>query len=123
MWRSHVEAVASASHSNGPEGQKCFNDHGHDWKIEVECVYNEIDEWGWGPPFGAIKDIIRHYDHNGRLNDLMEGPPSAERFAKLIYDRVVAEITHENPDVVVIVTVHEGEGNKVTFYNTERKKR
>jgi 6-pyruvoyl-tetrahydropterin synthase len=119
MWRSHVEAVASAKHSNGPEGQKCYNDHGHDWKVEVDIEYRQVDGYGWGPPFGAIKAIIREYDHSLSLNQMLyPDPPSAENFAKRLYDRIVSEVIGviRIKDMWLQVTVHEGEGNRVTYF-------
>lgn len=118
-WTSRVERVISAAHHNGPEGNKCHNNHGHDWRVIVQFSYGEVNEYGWGPDFGAIKLIIDFFDHGvgGDLNEkLAPNPPSAENFAKELYERL-ANFFGFPPD---FVRVHEGHGNSVTYQNWGR---
>lgn len=114
-FTSRVERVISAAHHNGPPESRCRNNHGHDWKIIVEFTYTKLNEFGWGPDFGDIKQIIDYFDHGvgGDLNvKLAPKPPSAENFAEDIYRRL-AEWFGKAPD---FVEVHEGNGNSVRYY-------
>jgi len=115
MYQSHVEAEVAAAHSNGPEGQKCYTMHGHDWLIEVTIEYEDLDDYGWGPGFGEIKSIIRKYDHKN-LNEEVLVAPSAENLARILYDEIVQNLLFERTDAwTLAVKVHEGGGNWVEF--------
>lgn len=116
---SRVERVISASHFNGPDGNKCSNMHGHDWRVIVQFTYTELNEWGWGPDFGEIKKIIDKYDHGVGAGEkhmtlnkhLAPLPPSAENFAKRLFEEL-ADRFNLAPD---FVRVHEGQGNSVSY--------
>jgi 6-pyruvoyl-tetrahydropterin synthase len=106
-----VEREIPAAHHNGPPGSRCHANHGHDWRIEVEITYDELDEYGWGPDFSVIKRVIDHFDHQD-LNERIRGePPSAEVFARVLCTQIHAA-TGRRPD---FVRVHEGHGNSVCY--------
>lgn len=116
MFTSRVERTISAAHHNGPPGNRCENNHGHDWHIVIELRYEEADlnEYGWGPDFGSIKKLIDEYDHgvNGDLNLMLAPlPPSAENLAKALWERCRIRFAL----LPLSVTVHEGKGNSVTY--------
>lgn len=87
--------------------------HGHSWFGIIEWSYDvdKLDEYGWGPDFGAVKELMRRYDHHN-LNlfpDLKHA--SAENLSELIYDDF--EITFGfAPD---FVRLQEGAGNAVIY--------
>lgn len=114
LFRQYVTRVIEADHSNGPEGGPCFERHGHSFEIKVETRYAELDQYGWGPPFGVIKGIISRY--NGTfLNEVLnlKGkllPPSAENLARVIFHEVWGAIGHRPYSVVVT------ENNNVVEY-------
>jgi 6-pyruvoyl-tetrahydropterin synthase len=85
--------------------------HGHSWLGVIEWSYSEdqLDKYGWGPDFGAVKDLIRKYDHHN-LN-LMHPQPSAENLAKTIYEEFFHTFGFK-PD---FVRLHEGHGNTMTY--------
>jgi 6-pyruvoyltetrahydropterin/6-carboxytetrahydropterin synthase len=113
LWVSHVEAEFSAAHHNGPEGHKCLTNHGHDWKAEVEFTYDQLDEVGWGPDFGAVKAIIRELDHKD-LNELFMPAmrPSAENIARWLYEQFADRLGR----MPTYVKVQEAAGNWVIYH-------
>ena len=110
-WIATIGPVeVAAAHSNGPPGQKCYNMHGHDWKVTVQFGFARLDEYGWGPGFGEVKALIREYDHQN-LNDMVS-PPSAEVFAQTLYDRLLGAFRI----APTFVEVEEAAGNVVRYY-------
>lgn len=86
---------------------KCAHPHGHNGKIEIELASDKLDGRGMVFDFGDVKKIIqdwvdRDLDHQMILNRkdplvkifkemnepmfLMDGNPTAEAMAKLIFD-------------------------------------
>jgi|SRR5688572_31036232 len=119
MYRAVVERQISAGHYNGPEGNKCRRQHGHDFGIRVEFIYgpNDLDEWGWGPDFGVIKKVIDSYDHNN-LNDLPQFanvPPSTENLC----ESLAAQLHGETGYLPVLIVIKEGNGNTIEYYPNE----
>jgi len=115
VWTLHVEEEFSSAHANGPEGHKCTTLHGHDWLAVVEITYHKVDENGWGPDFGAIKNIIRPLDHQNLNTFFTETDlpikPSAELIGQWLY-RQIWGVTGYQPDFVEIT---EGGANSVTY--------
>lgn len=111
MFTSQVERQFEAAHHNGPEHNRCHNNHGHTWKVLVEFEYDELNNWGWGPDFGVVKQIIDRLDHSD-LNAFMKFP-SAENVAKFLW-------THFNDAFprarVNFIQIREGGGNTVRYY-------
>lgn len=112
-YTSHIEREVSASHSNGPPDQKCHRLHGHDFIVIVETSYGQedLDKWGWGPNFAAIKAVIDSVGDHQNLNEIMPLPASAENIARYLLDLIIAR-TGFMPD---FVSVREGHGNLVTY--------
>lgn len=118
LYQAHVETLFEAAHANGPEGHKCNEMHGHTWKGEIDLEYQkqDLDAYGWGPDFGALKGIIRQFDHRN-LNLFGLGvPPSAENLAEHIYDQVKDQFPWVQN---LVVTIHEGGGNRIVFRKVE----
>lgn len=121
VFQAHVEATVEAAHSNGPVGHRCQNMHGHSWRIEVEWIYGlqDLNEYGWGPDFGAVKAIIRRLDHSGGdrgLNGFFNFPPSAENIAQYLFREIHSgwpEMQH------LTIIIHEGGGNTLTYTEQE----
>jgi len=120
MFTAHVEETVEAAHSNGPPLHKCHNMHGHSWRIEATWKHTDtdLDDYGWGPDFGAVKSIIRRLDHSGGdrgLNALFSFAPSAENIARWLFDEIRAGWHMHH----LIVIVHEGKGNSVQYDQEE----
>lgn len=92
-------------------GNGMLDYHGHSWLAELDFAYDEdqLDESGWGPDFGAAKELIRQLDHHN-LNLLMD-QPSAERIAEWLYGAFMTRFGFAPLRVVV----HEGRGNRMVF--------
>jgi 6-pyruvoyltetrahydropterin/6-carboxytetrahydropterin synthase len=119
MYRATVDRQISAGHYNGPEGNKCRTQHGHDFQIHVEFIYGreDLDQWGWGPDFGTIKKVIDRFDHKN-FNDMPEfanDPPSTENFC-LVLTQALSNEVGMRP---VLVTIKEGNANTIEFYPSE----
>lgn len=87
MYELKVVTRFAAAHRLKMVGAKCENLHGHNWKIEVYLVGEQLDDAGVLVDFGEIKDclrqIIARLDHQ-YLNelDMFQGrQPSSERIA------------------------------------------
>lgn len=117
MFRAHVEATFESAHANGPVGHKCREMHGHSWLAEIDWEYEEdkLDAYGWGPDFGAVKEIIRQLDHHDLNQWFADMPPSAERIAQWMY-RQFEELFGFAP---LFVRLHEGRGNTMTYTEPE----
>lgn len=115
VFKGHVEAGFESSHANGPDGHKCAEMHGHSWRAEIEWKFtqDELTEYGWGPDFGIIKDLIRALDHH-TLNKVLEFPPSAENIAVHLHYQVHTMF----PKVFgLVVRVYEGSGNWIEVHD------
>lgn len=81
----------SASHvlEHLPEGHKCARLHGHNYVVEIVLEGPELDESGFVldygdlAPFGSFIDEKLDHRH---LNDVVNGPASAESLARFLYE-------------------------------------
>ena len=93
----------------------CARMHGHNWKVEVEVVAEQLDEVGMGVDFKVIKkatrDIADRLDHR-YLNDLEPFSrinPTAENIAAYFHRELSAQLNSPG------IRVH-----AVTLWETER---
>ena len=108
---------SSAHYLRGYKG-KCKNLHGHNWKVEIIIIADELDEIGMVADFGFLKSkmngILEITDHVC-LNDLEyfeEINPTSENIAKYLFDEYVKVI---KPFKVKSVQVWESENSSVRF--------
>ena len=90
MYELKVVTRFAAAHQLTMVGTKCENMHGHNWKIEVYVIGENLDKAGVLVDFGVIKkhvaDIMTMFDHK-YLNELAffeHKQPSSENIAYLI---------------------------------------
>ena len=73
MYELKVVTRFAAAHQLTMVGTKCENMHGHNWKIEVFVIGENLDKAGVLVDFGVIKkhvaDIMTLFDHK-YLNEL-----------------------------------------------------
>ena len=93
----------------------CARMHGHNWKVEVEVMAQELDKVGMAIDFKVIKratrDIAGRLDHR-YLNDIEPFTvqnPTAENIAKYFYSALSNELNNST------ISVH-----SVTLWETER---
>ncbi len=93
----------------------CARMHGHNWKVEVEVVAEQLDDVGMGLDFKVIKQAARgiaaRLDHR-YLNDLEPFSrinPTAENIAAYFHTELSAQLN--SPEIRV---------HAVTLWETER---
>lgn len=96
--------IAAAHALDLPYQSPCANLHGHNWKIEVVCQREELDERGMVTDFAEIDKAVLQYDHQN-LNEMLQ-PATAENLARTIAEA----IPH-----CVRVTVTESEGAEACY--------
>ena len=99
-----AEADFSAAHRL-PGVDRCDRLHGHNWRIRLTVRVSEsaVGEDGMAVDFRDIEQIARSvvedFDH-AYLNDLepfRNGPPTAERLAKVVCERATARLSQAAP--------------------------
>lgn len=99
-----AEATFSAAHTL-PGVELCERMHGHNWRVRltVRVQEGQLDGLGMGVDFRIIERVLQgavaDFDHQ-YLNDLAafrDGPPTAERVARVVYERVARELAQAAP--------------------------
>ncbi|HET6449782.1 MAG TPA: 6-carboxytetrahydropterin synthase QueD [Spirochaetia bacterium] len=118
MYTVRVEDGFAAAHFLTRYHGKCERLHGHNYKVFVTASGRELDEGGMLLDFGVLKAALRRItdelDHTS-LNDhpaFADGCPSAERIARLVYDRVHEQMPQA---AVTLVEVFETDRNRATY--------
>jgi 6-pyruvoyltetrahydropterin/6-carboxytetrahydropterin synthase len=121
MFEVSVEETFSAGHALRGYKGKCENPHGHNYRVRVSLVGEELDKIGLLYDFTALKQAmkqaIEQLDHKF-LNDLPPFEsvnPSAENLARWFYDRAAERLPAGNGIRVDAVTVWETDTTAATF--------
>ena len=102
----------SASHTLDalPEDHPCRRLHGHNYEVEVISAAPDVDERGFVHDYlelGPFKDwLAAEVDHR-HLNDVLDGPASAERLAWWFFEWCKANLPAEVATRLVAVRVSE----------------
>jgi len=123
MFELSVEVSFAAAHQlRGYQG-KCENMHGHNWRVQVSVIAQELNAIDIAIDFHDLKrmarEVIAPLDH-AYLNDLFpftEKNPSSENMAKWIFDSMKKKITEENVRISA-VTVWESDTASATYYES-----
>jgi 6-pyruvoyltetrahydropterin/6-carboxytetrahydropterin synthase len=98
MFEVSVEETFAAGHALRGYRGKCENVHGHNYRVELTIVGEELDKIGLLVDFVEVKRLIHgvvdRLDHRF-INDLApfdEINPSAENIAKYFYDEIAAHL-------------------------------
>ena len=101
MFEVTVEAGFSSGHFLRNYHGKCENPHGHNYKVFVTLIGEELDQAGMLLDFKLLKQVMRptvEYLDHFMINDLKpfdaELNPSAENLAKYFYDQTSKQL-HE----------------------------
>ncbi len=102
-----VTDFASAHTLRGYPGD-CARMHGHNWKVEVEVVAEELDEVGMAVDFKVVKkatkEISSQLDHR-YLNDLemfTKQNPTAENIAAHFYSELSKKLNNRTIRVCAV---------------------
>ncbi|MBI1987199.1 MAG: 6-carboxytetrahydropterin synthase QueD [Nitrospinae bacterium] len=121
MYELRVRSGFAAAHQlRGYQGS-CENLHGHNWKVEVVVLVEELDKIGIGLDFRQIaqvtRDLLSTLDHRN-LNELepfAESNPTSENLARWLYRELGRQLN--GPKVRVSqVTVMETEDYAASYY-------
>ena len=84
----HTEGWYDATHHLEHYDGVCKNSHGHTYKAEVwvKGTDKQLDKAGILWDFGKLKNVIKGFDHNGDLTDMMGKNSTAENQCMLIYN-------------------------------------
>jgi 6-pyruvoyltetrahydropterin/6-carboxytetrahydropterin synthase len=91
MFEVTVEAGFSSGHYLRNYHGKCENPHGHNYKVYVTLIGEELDEAGLLLDFKLLKQVLRpvvdYLDHQmiNELKPFDEINPSAENLARYFY--------------------------------------
>lgn len=120
MYELKVVTQFSAAHSLRNFHGKCEDLHGHNWKVEIYVVSEELDQAEIVMDFGELKDmaeeVLSGLDHK-HLNELeffQTNNPSSENIARFIYEGLVSII--DRPAVSVSrVSAWESDTSRATY--------
>jgi 6-pyruvoyltetrahydropterin/6-carboxytetrahydropterin synthase len=94
MYEVKIVTQFAAAHRLENFKGKCEDLHGHNWKVEVFLVGNELDQTGLLMDFGVVKartkQVLEEIDHK-YLNELaafQDCNPSSENLARYLYERL-----------------------------------
>jgi 6-pyruvoyltetrahydropterin/6-carboxytetrahydropterin synthase len=98
MFEITVQAGFSSGHYLRDYHGKCENPHGHNYRVLVTLIGEELEPNGLLLDFKVLKQVLRptvqYLDHN-MINDLEPFTtvnPSAENLAKYFFDRTADEL-------------------------------
>jgi 6-pyruvoyltetrahydropterin/6-carboxytetrahydropterin synthase len=121
MYEVSIETHFSAAHSLRNYQGKCESLHGHNWKVEVTVVRDDLDKIGMAIDFKILKEktrtVIDQLDHC-HLNELpafTQLNPSSENIARYLFEKLIKELKDEKVKLIK-VTVWESEGSRATYY-------
>ena len=121
MYEVKIVTQFAAAHRLENFKGKCEGLHGHNWKVEVFLVGQELDHAGLLMDFGVVKartkQLLEEIDHK-YLNELaafQDRNPSSENLARYLYERLGALF---NGDRVKIhrVDVWESDTSCASYY-------
>jgi len=121
MFELSVEVSFSAAHQLRGYKGKCENMHGHNWKVQISVMSEDLNDIDLVLDFHDLKrmarEVIAPLDH-AFLNDIFpftEKNPSSENMAKWIFDSMKKKIS-DNAIRVSAVTVWESDTASATYY-------
>lgn len=120
MFELKVIDHFAAAHQLKMVAEKCENLHGHNWKVEVCVVGQNLNEAGVLVDFGELKDYVSQVmdllDHKflNELDFLSDGNPSSENIAKYIAAELQTRL-EDGPVNISRITVWESESTCATY--------
>jgi 6-pyruvoyltetrahydropterin/6-carboxytetrahydropterin synthase len=100
MFEVTVQAHFSSGHYLRNYHGKCENPHGHNYRVLVTLIGEELDEAGMLLDFKLLKHVLRptveYLDHQ-MINDLEPFTtinPSAENLARYFYQQTASQLGH-----------------------------
>ncbi|HET7103181.1 MAG TPA: 6-carboxytetrahydropterin synthase QueD [Terracidiphilus sp.] len=124
MYEVTVEAGFSSGHYLRNYRGKCENPHGHNYKVRVTLIGEELDSTGLLLDFKLLKQVMRpvidRIDHQ-MLNDIepfTQLNPSAENIARYFHDQTSEQLKGMTQGRVRVkdCTIWETDTTTATYY-------
>ncbi len=123
MFELMVETTFSAAHQLKGYMGKCERLHGHNWKVQVHVIAEQLNEIDIAMDFHDLKrlvnEVVSTLDHT-ILNEIFpftEKNPSSENIAKWVYDSLRKKLPDETIQLSA-VTVWESDEASATYYES-----
>ncbi|MBB5056156.1 6-pyruvoyltetrahydropterin/6-carboxytetrahydropterin synthase [Granulicella aggregans] len=124
MFEVTVEAGFSSGHYLRNYQGKCENPHGHNYKIFVTLIGEELDETGLLLDFKLLKHLLRpvvdYLDHQmiNELKPFDELNPSAENLARYFYQQTAQQLSDMTAGRVRVkdATIYETDSSFARYY-------
>jgi 6-pyruvoyltetrahydropterin/6-carboxytetrahydropterin synthase len=120
MYKLNVIGTFASAHKLTGYNGLCKNLHGHNWKVRLCVLCNQLDDTGMAMDFSVLKqklnELLAALDHQ-YLNDLSafkEMNPTSENLARFIFDNMVKKLSSSSCEVVE-VEVWESEKASVIY--------
>jgi len=104
-----VKTHFAAAHSLRDYPGDCARLHGHNWRVELYVICNELDDIGLAVDYKVLKcelkDALAEWDHYN-LNDVVPFNtinPSSENVARILYEDMARRLNNERLYVSRIV--------------------
>jgi len=117
MYKIQIAGQFESAHRLREYKGKCENLHGHNWKVQVTCSSEELDDIGIVYDFRQLKDDLKEItgqlDHT-YLNELeiLGGiNPTSENIAMFIYNAMKQKLTAVSRVKVYEVALWETDGS------------
>ena len=126
MFEVTVQAGFSSGHYLRNYHGKCENPHGHNYRVLVTLVGDELDEAGLLLDFKLLKHVllptVEYLDHQ-MINDLEPFTtlnPSAENLARYFYDKTAAQMMEMTSGRVRVkdCTLYETDSSFARYYES-----
>lgn len=121
MYKLMIRTSFAAAHNLINYQGDCENLHGHNWKVDVAVIAQELDKAGLGIDFKVLKreagSVINELDHkylneNPAFKDIS---PSSEQISRYLYKRLSERLNNDNIKVES-VAVWESDNASACYY-------
>ena len=121
MYRLTILTGFAAAHNLINYQGDCENLHGHNWKVEVTIVAEELDEAGLAIDFKVLKKeskaVLEQLDHK-YVNEhpfFLNISPSSENMARFLFEELSARL-NKNGVTVQRIAVWESDNACAEYY-------
>ena len=121
MFELKIITQFAAAHRLRNFQGKCEQLHGHNWKVEVFVLADQLDSAGLVRDFGEIKtttqEILNGLDHHylNELTPFQEENPSSEHIARYLF-RQLSRLLNDERAKVSKVSVWESDTSCATYF-------